>query len=120
MIISTPRLLSNNEASFLSSSKPICVNKTVKSMSMELYILQILAIAFAASSTSIKEPIIPSFFVCEITSSVKIPINKIFMPSIFKILHGLNSLALFVRICRFAFTIGNFAHFSKNSSCPIP
>ena len=60
MIEKDKQLSSNKDANFLSSSKPIWVNKTVKSISTLLKLLQILSTSLAASLISIREPISPS------------------------------------------------------------
>lgn len=60
-------------------------------MSMLLWALQILPTSTAAAAVSTKEPMRDSDFVWLITSCVMMPMKRMFIPSICKILYGVNS-----------------------------
>ena len=76
MIRSTPQAGSSWRARWRSSSKPMWVSSTVKSMSMLLWALQILPTSAAAAAVSTKDPTRDSDLVWLMTSWVMMPMKR--------------------------------------------
>ena len=74
----------------------------------------------AASPMSTKDPISSSVLVAASTSSVMMPMKRIFMPSMCAIQNGRNIRLPLDLMCRLALMMGKSAHFSRNSRCARP